>query len=55
MAYETATETVTSTQGKKVVTSHPFGTVIWKKQADGSWKAVLDQSIEEAPAVPGKK
>jgi uncharacterized protein (TIGR02246 family) len=58
MAYETVTETVTSTQGKKVITSHPIDTVIWKKQADGNWKAVLDQSTDvaaAASAAPAKK
>lgn len=52
LAYETATETLTSTQGKKVVTSQGHGLVVWKKQADGSWKADADQSTELPPAAP---
>src|SRR6185312_2142383 len=32
MGYETATETITMTQGKKVVTSKSRGVVVWKKQ-----------------------
>ena len=54
LGYETATETITSTQGKKVVTSQGHGLVVWKKQADGSWKAVADQSTELPSAPPAK-
>ena len=54
MAYETATETVTFTQGKKVGTGKAFATVVWKKQADGSWKAVIDQSTDLPAAAPAK-
>ena len=56
LAYETATETVTVTQGKKVVTMKQFGTVVWKKQADGSWKSIIDQGTDvSAPASPAKR
>ena len=54
LAYETATETVTSTQGKKVVTSQGHGVVVWKKQADGNWKAIVDQSTELPPPASAK-
>ena len=54
LAYETANETFTSTQGKKVMTSKVVGLVIWKKQADGSWKAVYDIGAPQAEA-PMKK
>src|SRR3954471_1229419 len=46
LAYETAIETATSTQGKKVMTSKSRNIVIWKKQADGNWKAIIVQSTE---------
>ncbi len=55
LAYETATETVTFSQRKKVGTVKAFGTVVWKKQADGGWKAVVDQSTDLPPAAPAKK
>jgi uncharacterized protein (TIGR02246 family) len=54
LAYQTATETVSSTQGKKVMTSQARGIVIWKKQGDGSWKAIVDQSIDLPAAAPMK-
>jgi uncharacterized protein (TIGR02246 family) len=44
IAYETGTDTITFRQGKKVVTAKNNGVVIWKKQPDGSWKAVVDIS-----------
>jgi uncharacterized protein (TIGR02246 family) len=55
LAYETAFETVTSTQGKKVVASKTFETLIWKKQPDGNWKTILQQSSEVPAATPAKK
>ena len=53
MAYETAINTITAHAGKKLVTTKNFGTVVWKKQSDGSWKAVVDQSTE-LPATDAK-
>jgi uncharacterized protein (TIGR02246 family) len=55
LAYQTATETVTSTQGKKAMTSQARGIVIWKKQDDGNWKAIVDQSVDIPAAAPMKK
>jgi uncharacterized protein (TIGR02246 family) len=54
LAYQTATETVSSTQGKKVMTSQARGIVIWKKQGDGNWKAIVDQSVDLPAATPMK-
>lgn len=55
IAWESAVETMTSTQGKKVMTSKAEGVVVWKKQADGSWKAAWDQSTDLPAAAPAKK
>jgi uncharacterized protein (TIGR02246 family) len=56
MAYETGTDTVTFRQGKKVVTAKNNGAVIWKKQPDGQWKAVIDIGTPAPPeAAPKKK
>lgn len=53
LGYETAHETLTMHQGKKLVTSQQFGMVVWKKQADGSWKAIVDEATA-LPAAPAK-
>ena len=53
LAYETGTYTLTVTdeKTKKPVTSTGHGVVVWKKQADGSWKAHVDVPV--ADAAPG--
>jgi uncharacterized protein (TIGR02246 family) len=42
MAYSTGTDTITMMMGKKLVTTKNNGMVVWKKQADGKWKAAVD-------------
>ena len=60
MAYELSTFTITTTdeKSKKPVTGKGHGIVLWKKQADGSWKAHIDVPVSgppEAPAAAQKK
>lgn len=47
------------TPDNTVVTEKTHGVVVWKKQANGSWKALIDIWNAEAPAIPagsvGKK
>jgi uncharacterized protein (TIGR02246 family) len=56
-AYELGTYTITTTdqKTKKPVTEKGNGVVVWKKQADGSWKAHVDVPVagpaETAPAA----
>ena len=43
MAYSTGSDTFTfAGAGKKLVTQHSRGVVVWRKQPDGSWKAAVD-------------
>lgn len=52
LAYSSGTSqiTVTTPEGK-AVTEHNKGLVVWKKQADGSWKCVADIWNAETPAA----
>ena len=54
LAYELSTYTITSTDEKtrKPVTSKGHGIAVWKKQADGTWKARVDTPVEEPAAPP---
>ena len=56
IAYETSTYTLTMTdpKTKKPVTETGAGLVVWKKQADGSWKAHVDAPVSNPPAPPAK-
>ena len=52
------TMTVSDPKTKKSVTDKGKYLTVWKKQADGSWKAVEDTAVSdgpEAPAAPAKK
>ena len=50
MAYSTGTDVFTArTPDHKLVTEHTNGVVVWKKQADGSWKAAIDIWNADAP------
>jgi uncharacterized protein (TIGR02246 family) len=51
IAYEIATFAMTTTdpQTKKPVITKGQGIVIWKKQADGSWKAHVDVPVSDGP------
>ncbi len=50
MAYSTGSDQFTfRTPDNKLVTEHTNGIVVWKKQADGSWKAAIDIWNADAP------
>lgn len=44
--------TMTNPKTKKPVTEHGKYVTVYKKQADGSWKAIEDINNADAPAVP---
>ena len=49
MAYELGTYSITTTnpKTKKPATEKGSGVVVWKKQPDGKWKAVVDAPISD--------
>jgi len=49
------TQTMTDPKTKKVLTVKGKYVTVFKKQADGSWKAVADIGNEDAPPAPVKK
>jgi ketosteroid isomerase-like protein len=49
------TMTFTDPKTKKVLTERGKYVTVFKKQADGSWKAVADIDNEDAPPSPTKK
>ena len=51
----TNTWTMTDPKTKKVLTGKGKYVTVFKKQADGNWKAVADIAIEDAPPAPAKK
>jgi uncharacterized protein (TIGR02246 family) len=51
----TLTYTMTDPKTKKVLTGKGKYVTVYKKQADGSWKAVADIWNEDAPPAPTKK
>jgi ketosteroid isomerase-like protein len=55
MAYATGTDHIIFRAGKQVVSTNNNGLVVWKKQRDGLWKAVVDIATPAAPTVPPKK
>jgi len=57
LAYEVGSFTMTGTdpRTKKPMTTRGQGVTVWKKQADGSWKAHLDVPVSDpAEAAPAK-
>jgi uncharacterized protein (TIGR02246 family) len=55
MAYSTGVDQITfKGPGNKVLTQKNNGVAIWKKQADGSWKVVIDIATAEPEAMPQK-
>lgn len=54
LAYELAAYSITTTdpKTKKPVMEKGQGLVIWKKQADGSWKAHIDSPVSDPPETP---
>ncbi len=52
LAYSSGTSqiTVTTPEGK-AITEHNQGLVVWKKQADSSWKCVADIWNADTPAA----
>ncbi len=53
MAYGTGTDVMTfKTPDNKLHTEHTNGVVVWKKQADGSWKAAIDIWNADGPPKP---
>jgi uncharacterized protein (TIGR02246 family) len=54
MAYETGSDVISFRMGNKIVTTHNNGVVVWKKQADGQWKAVIDIGTPAPEATPEK-
>jgi uncharacterized protein (TIGR02246 family) len=52
LAYETGTYTMTMSDAKKKpATQSGHYVVVWRKEADGSWKAVIDAPISDPPAT----
>ena len=53
MAYSTGSDKLTyRTPDKRLVTEKTQGVVVWKKQSDGAWKAVIDIWNADAPPTP---
>ena len=50
----TYTMNMTDPKTKKVITENGKYVTVYKKQADGSWKAVADINNADAPAAPAK-
>lgn len=55
LAYELDTYSITMTNPatKKPATEKGEGIVIWRKQADGSWKAEVDSPVSDPPESAG--
>jgi ketosteroid isomerase-like protein len=52
LAYSSGTSQITvTTPDGKAITERNKGLVVWKKQADGSWKCVVDIWNAETPAA----
>ncbi len=50
LAYETGTYTMTLSDAKtKPSTDQGHYVVVWQKQADGTWKVVLDEPVSDPP------
>jgi ketosteroid isomerase-like protein len=56
LAYTYGTYELTSNNAKgKPMTDHGKYTEIWKKQADGGWKCIVDTWSSDLPAAPASK
>ena len=56
MAYATGSDVFTfKTPDNQLHSEHTNGVVVWKKQADGSWKAAIDIWNADAPPEATKK
>jgi uncharacterized protein (TIGR02246 family) len=56
MAYSTGTDVFTfKTPDNQLHSEHTNGVVVWKKQADGSWKAAIDIWNADAPPAEAAK
>lgn len=55
VAYELGTFSITTTDPatKKPLTEKGQGLVVWKKQADGTWKAHVDAPVSDPPEASG--
>lgn len=55
LAYETGTFSLTlSGKDKKPAIDAGHFVVVWRKQADGSWKAAVDAPVSDPPAAPAR-
>lgn len=55
LAYETGTYTMTMSDAKKKpATQSGHYVVVWRKEADGAWKVVIDAPISDPPAAAAK-
>lgn len=55
LAYETGSYTMTMSDAKKKpATQAGHYVVVWRKEADGSWKVVIDAPISDPPAAAAK-
>ena len=52
LAYTRGSYDFTYTAGGKAVREHGKDLVVWKKQADGSWKVVVDMFSADGPVTP---
>lgn len=52
LAYTRGSYDFTYTLGGKAVREHGKDLVVWKKQADGSWKVVVDMFSADGPLTP---
>jgi ketosteroid isomerase-like protein len=55
VAYETGNWTTTAKSGHGVETDHGKFVEVWKKQADGKWKCVVDMFNNDQPAAPAAR
>jgi uncharacterized protein (TIGR02246 family) len=55
LAYETGTFSMTTSDAKKKAdTEKGHYVVVWQKEADGAWKAVVDAPASDPPESPAK-
>jgi len=55
LAYETGTYSLTMSDArKKASTEKGHYVVVWRKQADGGWKAAVDAPVSDPAAAPAK-